>query len=47
MHISIKPIMGMAVGFEIVEAKYIPELDDDGVYLVFELLLFRVVLEIN
>ena len=47
MHISIKPIMGMEVGFEIVEAKYIPELDDDGVYLVFELLLFRVVLEIN
>ena len=37
----------MAVGFEIVEAKYIPELDDDGVYLVFELLLFRVVVNLN
>jgi hypothetical protein len=47
MHISVKPIMGMAVGFEIVEAKYIPELDDDGVYLVFELLLFRVVVNLN
>ena len=47
MHLSIKPIMGMAVGFEIVEAQYIPELNDDGVYLVFELLLFRIVLEIN
>jgi hypothetical protein len=47
MHISIKPIMGMAVGLEIVEAKYIPELDDDGVYLVLELLLFRIVINLN
>jgi hypothetical protein len=47
MHMSIRPICGVGVGFEILEAKYIPELDDDGVYLVVELLLFRVVVNLN
>jgi hypothetical protein len=46
MHVSVKPIMGMAVGFEIIEAKYIPDFDDDGIYLVFELLLFRIVISL-
>lgn len=44
MEISIKPICGVSLGFEIVEAKYIPELNDEGVYLVLELLIFRVVI---
>lgn len=43
MEISIKPICGVSLGFEIVDTKYIPELDDDGSYLVLELLIFRVV----
>lgn len=43
MEISIKPICGVSLGFEIVEAKYIPELDDEGIYLVLELLIFRLV----
>ena len=43
MEISIKPICGVSLGFEIVEAKYIPELSDDGIYLVLELFIFRLV----
>jgi hypothetical protein len=43
MEVSIKPICGVSLGFEIVDTKYIPELDDDGSYLVLELLIFRVV----
>lgn len=44
MEFSIKPICGVSLGFEIVEAKYIPELDDNGTYLVLELLIFRLVI---
>lgn len=44
MEISIKPICGVSLGFEIVEAKYMPELNDDGIYLVLELLIFRLVI---
>lgn len=43
MEVSIKPICGVSLGFELVDTKYIPELDDDGSYLVLELLIFRVV----
>jgi hypothetical protein len=47
MDISIKPICGVSLGFEIVDTKYIPELDDDGSYLVLELLIVRVVLTLK
>jgi hypothetical protein len=47
MEISIKPICGVSLGFELVDTKYIPELDDDGSYLVLELLIFRVVLTLT
>jgi hypothetical protein len=47
MEVSIKPICGVSLGFEIVDTKYIPELDDDGSYLVLELLIFRVVLTLT
>ena len=47
MEVSIKPICGVSLGFEIVDTKYIPELDDDGSYLVLELLIFRVVLTLK
>jgi len=43
MEVSIKPICGVSLGFELVDTKYIPELEDDGSYLVLELLIFRVV----
>jgi len=44
MEFSIKPICGVSLGFEIVETKYIPDLKDDGIYLVLELLIFRIVI---
>lgn len=44
MEFSIKPICGVSLGFEIVETKYIPDLKDDGIYLVLELLIFRLVI---
>ena len=47
MEVSIKPICGVSLGFEIVDTKYIPELDDDGSYLVLELLIFIVVLTLK
>ena len=47
MEVSIKPICGVSLGFELVDTKYIPELDDDGSYLVLELLIFRVVLTLT
>ena len=47
MEVSIKPICGVSLGFELVDAKYIPELDDDGSYLVLELLIFRVVITLT
>lgn len=47
MEVSIKPICGVSLGFEIVDTKYIPELNDDGSYLVLELLIFRVVLTLK
>jgi hypothetical protein len=45
MEFSIRPICGVSLGFEIVETKYMPELKDDGTYLVLELLIFRIVIE--
>ena len=47
MEVSIKPICGVSLGFEIVETKYMHELDDDGTYLVLELLIFRVVISLT
>mgnify|MGYP006300166953 CR=1 len=47
MHISVKPICGVALGFEIIESKYIPEFDDDNVYLVLELLILRIVINLS
>jgi hypothetical protein len=47
MEVSIQPICGVSLGFEIVDTKYIPELSDDGSYLVLELLIFRVVLTLK
>jgi hypothetical protein len=47
MEVSIKPICGVSLGFELVDTKYIPELDDDGSYLVLELLIFRVVITLT
>jgi len=47
VEVSIKPICGVSLGFEIVDTKYIPELDDDGSYLVLELLIVRVVLTLK
>ena len=43
MEVSIKPICGVSLGFEIVDTKYMPELNDDGSYLVIELLIVRLV----
>lgn len=43
MEVSIKPICGVSLGFEIVDTKYMPELNDDSSYLVIELLIVRLV----
>ena len=47
MEVSIKPICGVSLGFEIVDTKYMPELNDDGSYLVLELLIVRVVFSLT
>lgn len=45
MEISVHPICGIGLGFELVETKYLPNHfnEDDGTYLVIELLIFRFV----
>jgi len=47
MEVTIKPICGVSLGFEIVDTKYMPELNDDGSYLVLELLIIRVVFSLT
>ncbi len=47
MEVSIKPICGVPLGFEIVDTKYMPELNDDGSYLVIELLIVRLVFSLT
>jgi hypothetical protein len=47
MEVSIKPICGVSLGFEIVDTKYMPELNDDGSYLVLELLIVRLVFSLT
>jgi hypothetical protein len=47
MEVSVQPICGVSLGFEIVDTKYMPELDDDGSYLVIELLIVRVVFSLT
>jgi|TARA_R110000868_G_scaffold188570_1_gene431347 hypothetical protein len=47
MEVSIKPICGVSLGFEIVDTKYMPELNDDGSYLVIELLIVRLVFSLT
>ncbi len=47
MEVSIKPICGVSFGFEIVDTKYMPELNDDGSYLVIELLIVRLVFSLT
>jgi hypothetical protein len=47
MEVSVQPICGVSLGFEIVDTKYMPELKDDGSYLVIELLIVRVVFSLT
>ena len=47
MEVSIKPICGVSLGFEIADTKYMPELNDDGSYLVIELLIVRLVFSLT
>ena len=47
MEVTIKPICGVSLGFEIVDTKYMPELNDDGSYLVLELLIVRLVFSLT
>ena len=47
MEVSVQPICGVSLGFEIVDTKYMPELNDDGSYLVIELLIVRLVFSLT
>ena len=49
MEVSLHPICGIGLGFELIETKYKPEFfgEDNGVYLVIELLILRIVITLN